>query len=407
MNLGTSAFPFCSLELISDMKIVYYCQHVLGMGHYFRSLEICKAFKDHEVILVSGGMSMNMPVPGHVREVSLLPLSMDPDFSRLESDSDIGTVEQIKAARKQALYDLFLCECPDLFMVELFPFGRKAFGFELIPIFDGIRQGKLCPSRVVCSLRDVLVEKNDTQAYESRVIAALNQWFDALLIHSDAAIVKLDETFSRMTDIRIPVVYTGFVTPRPLKGDRAVMRHKFGIDDDSRLIVASAGGGKVGFLLLDAVIRAFEMITLEADVYLWVFTGPFMESDAVRHLQKMGTDRILVSRFTPDFTACLSAADLSVSMAGYNTCMNILAARVPSLVWPFAQNREQRLRAERIAEMGGMRILDDTDLEPKHLAGIMTRNLTEGARPGYSVDLDGAVHSHDWIQAWMETQRND
>jgi len=286
MNLGTSAFPFCSLELISDMKIVYYCQHILGMGHYFRSLEICKAFKDHEVILVSGGMSMNMPVPGHVREVSLLPLSMDPDFSRLESDSDIGTVEQIKAARKQALYDLFLCECPDLFMVELFPFGRKAFGFELIPIFDGIRQGRLCPSRVVCSLRDVLVEKNDIQAYESRVIAALNQWFDALLIHSDAAIIKLDETFSRMTDIRIPVVYTGFVTPRPLKGDRAVMRHKFGIDDDSRLIVASAGGGKVGFLLLDAVIRAFEMITLEADVHLWVFTGPFMESDSVRHPRK-------------------------------------------------------------------------------------------------------------------------
>jgi len=389
------------------MKIIYYCQHVLGMGHYFRSLEICKAFKGHEVILVSGGTSMNMPVPEHVREVSLLPLRMDPNFSRLESDSGVGTVEQIKAARQEALYELFLSECPDLFMVELFPFGRKAFGFELIPIFDGIRQKRLCPSRVVCSLRDVLVEKNDTQAYESRVIAALNQWFDALLIHSDAAIVKLDETFSRMTDIRIPVVYTGFVTPRPLKGDRTAVRQKLGIDDGSRLIVASAGGGKVGFVLLDAVIQAFEMISPESDVHLKVFTGPFMENDAVRHLQEMGTDRIAVSRFTPDFPAYLSAADLSVSMAGYNTCMNILAARVPSLVWPFSQNREQRLRAERIAEMGGMRILDDADLEPKQLAGLMTRILSERVRPVYPVDLDGAVHSLDWIQSWMETQRND
>jgi predicted glycosyltransferase len=385
------------------MKIVYYCQHVLGMGHYFRSLEICKAFRGHEVILVSGGASMNMPVPEHIREVSLSPLSMDPDFSRLESDSDFGTVEQIKAVRQQVLYDLFLCECPDIFMVELFPFGRKAFGFELIPIFDGIRQKRLCPSRVVCSLRDVLVEKKDTLTYESRVIAALNQWFDALLIHSDAAIVKLDETFSRMTDIRIPVVYTGFVTPRPLKNDRTAIRHKLRIDDDSRLIVASAGGGKVGFVLLNAVIRAFEKISLEADTYLQVFTGPFMESDAVRRLQEMGTDRIAVSRFTPDFPAYLSAADLSVSMAGYNTCMNIMAAQVPSLVWPFSQNREQRLRAERIAEMGGMRILEDTDLEPKHLAGLLTMNLTERTRPGYSVDLDGAVHSLDWIQSWMET----
>ncbi len=377
------------------------------MGHYFRSLEICKAFKGHDVILVSGGSPMNMPVPEYVREVSLLPLRMDPDFTGLESDSDIGTVDQIKALRQQALYDLFFSECPDLFMVELFPFGRKAFGFELIPVFDGIRHGKLCPSRVVCSLRDVLVEKNDSQAYESRVIAALNQWFDALLIHSDAAIVKLDETFSRMADIQIPVVYTGFVTPRPLKEDRTFIRHKLDIADDSRLIVASAGGGKVGFVLLDAVIRAFERISLEVDAYLQVFTGPFMENDAVCHLQKMRTDRISVSRFTPDFPAYLSAADLSVSMAGYNTCMNILAARVPSLVWPFSQNREQRLRAERISEMGGMRILEDADLESKQLAALLIRNLTERVRPAYPIDLEGAVHTADWSLSWMETQRND
>jgi predicted glycosyltransferase len=390
------------------MKIVYYCQHVLGMGHYFRSLEICKAFINHEVILVSGGMPLNMPVPEHVREVSLLPLRMDPEFSRLESDSSTGTMEQVKADRQLALYELFRYECPDLFMVELFPFGRKAFGFELIPVFDAIRQKKLCPSRVVCSLRDILVEKNDTRAYESRVITALNQWFDALLIHSDAAVVKLDETFSRMKDIRIPVAYTGFVTPRPLEADREAIRHKLGIDDDNRLIVASAGGGKVGFVLLDAVIQAFERMLLETQgVHLQVFTGPFMDDDAAWRLQERATDRITVSRFTPDFPAFLCAADLSVSMAGYNTCMNILAARVPSLVWPFSQNREQRLRAERISEMGAMRILEDSDLEPDLLADLMSRILSDGIRPGYSVDLDGAVHTLDWIQSWMQTQRND
>jgi predicted glycosyltransferase len=260
---------------------------------------------------------------------------------------------------------------------------------------------------VVCSLRDVLVEKKDTLAYESRVIALLNQCFDALLIHSDAAIIKLDDTFSRIKDIRIPLVYTGFVTPRPLKGDRTAVRQKRGIDDDSLLIVASAGGGKVGFELLDAVIRAFEMISVETDVYLQVFTGPFMESDAVLRLQEMRTDRISVSRFTADFPAWLCAADLSVSMAGYNTCMNILAARVPSLVWPFSQNREQRLRAERISETGGMWILEDSDLKPAQLAGLMRRTLTERIRPGDFVDLDGAVQTANWILSWMATQRND
>jgi predicted glycosyltransferase len=389
------------------MKIIYYCQHVLGMGHYFRSLEICKAFKDHDVILVSGGAPMNMPVPEHVRQVSLPPLGMDPEFGGLVSNSGTGTVDEIKAWRQQTLYNLFLCECPDLFMVELFPFGRKAFAFELIPIFNGIRQNALSPSRVVCSLRDILVEKKDTLAYESRVITLLNSWFDTLLIHSDPAIVKLDETFSRMADIRIPVVYTGFVTPKPLAENRAAIRERLGIDNDSRLIVASAGGGKVGFVLLDAVIQAFENIALETDAFLQVFTGPFMEKEPVRRLQEKGTNRVGVSRFTPDFPAYLAAADLSVSMAGYNTCMNILAARVPSLVWPFSQNREQRLRAERFSEMGGMRVLEDADLEPEQLAGLMTRSLADRVRPGCSVDLDGADHTSDWVQSWMQTQRND
>jgi predicted glycosyltransferase len=171
------------------------------------------------------------------------------------------------------------------------------------------------------------------------------------------------------------------------------------------LIVASAGGGKVGLVLLDAVIRAFGRILLDADVRLQVFTGPFMDNEALRSLRQMGTDRIAVSRFTPDFPAWLSAADLSVSMAGYNTCMNILAARVPSLVWPFAQNREQRLRAGRISEMGGMSILEDADFEPDHLAALMRRILTEGIRPGESVDLDGAIHTACWIQSWMKTKK--
>jgi predicted glycosyltransferase len=70
--------------------------------------------------------------------------------------------------------------------------------------------------------------------------------------------------------------------------------------------------------------------------------------------------KILVSRFTPDFLSYLEAADLSVSMAGYNTCMNILAAKTPAIVWPFSQNREQRLRAERLAQKAPFTVLKIT-----------------------------------------------
>ena len=66
-------------------------------------------------------------------------------------------------------------------MVQLYPFSRKAFRFELGPIFEGVRNRALSPSRVVCSLRDILVEKEGPGLYEKRAVSVLNSHFDALL----------------------------------------------------------------------------------------------------------------------------------------------------------------------------------------------------------------------------------
>jgi predicted glycosyltransferase len=94
----------------------------------------------------------------------------------------------------------------------------------------------------------------------------------------------------------------------------------------------------------------------------------------------------------------MAAADLSISMAGYNTCMNILATRVPALVWPFPQNREQKLRAEKLAALGWMQVLGDQDLDPVRLAGLIARQLSQPDRPWKSVDLNGAANTAAWLE---------
>ncbi|MCU0555785.1 MAG: glycosyl transferase, partial [Desulfobacterales bacterium] len=106
-----------------------------------------------------------------------------------------------------------------------------------------------------------------------------------------------------------------------------------------------------------------------------------------------------IQRFTPDFVSYLAAADLSVSMAGYNTSMNILASRVPALVWPFPQNREQGLRAERLARRGALRVLAASDLQPDALAERMRQALDAGRAPASGIDLDGAAATAAWLTA--------
>ncbi len=386
------------------MKIVHYCQHVLGIGHFFRSLEICKALKRHEVFLVTGGSNIQAPLPANIKEIRLPGLMMDRNFTKIFSTNQEKSVDQIKKDRQKLIFDLFKKEIPDLFIVELYPFGRKGFRFELDPILKWVRNRELPRCKVICSLRDILVEKKDVTKYEKRVVDSLNRYFDALLIHADPDLIQLGETFSRTGDISIPLTYTGFVTPKPPPDARLRLRKKLGIEREEILVVASAGGGSVGVPLLEAVINAVEHMDSKESLYLYVFTGPYMRKSAFEGLKKLAGKRIQIDRFTPDFLSYLAAADLSVSMAGYNTCMNILAAQVPSLVWPFSQNREQRLRAERLSELRAMEVLADKDLKPNRLAFLMDKVLAGAFSKHLSIDLDGAENTAQWIETWFETQ---
>ncbi|NIS59207.1 MAG: glycosyl transferase [Proteobacteria bacterium] len=387
------------------MKIVHYCQHVLGIGHFVRSLEICKAFEGHEVYLVTGGPRINAPLPSHVREVRLPGLMMDRDFKNLFTTDDERSIEQVKEERLKLLLHLFEKGAPNLFIVELYPFGRKAFRFELDPILQGIRNKELPKSRVVCSLRDILVEKGDSVSYEKGVVSVLNSCFDAVLVHADPSVIKLDETFSSTGDIVIPIVYTGFVTAKPAPYARIHLRRQLGINETEFLVVASAGGGKVGFPLLEAVMQAVRFMESRNSLYLHIFAGSFMSREEFGRLKSLSSKRMRVFRFTPDFVSYLAAADLSVSMTGYNTSMNVLAAGVPALVWPFSQNREQRLRAERLSRLGALEAIEDDDLEPARLATIMGRALCRGPQVPVTIDLEGAANTARWLEQWMEDSR--
>lgn len=385
------------------MKIIHYCQYIWGVGHFFRSLEICRALAGHDVLLVTGGPQINASLPDHVREVRLPAIMTDRNYTNLSTTEKSKSFDQVKRERKKRLYDLFNKEAPDFFIVELYPFGRKFFQYELDPILKAIRNKALGSARVVCSLRDILVKKKDPEAFERRVIDKLNSYFDALLVHADPNLVRIDETFSRVDDILIPVVYTGFVAPKPAPDARERLRGLLGIGQDEFLVVASAGGGKVGARLLEPLVSAWRQIDLENSHHLHIFTGPFMSEAEFNHLQELAHKGVRVQRFTNDFLSYLKAADLSVSMAGYNTCMNILATRIPALVWPSSQDREQGFRAERLSRLGVLKILNEGDLHPSRLAAIIGRALSPDPQSRVDIDLNGAINTAKWLEAWVES----
>jgi predicted glycosyltransferase len=375
------------------MQIMLYCQHVLGVGHFFRSMELARAFQPHGVLFVEGGTPLPEFIPpSNVQTFFLPPIMMNADFSQFETRD--RQMEELKSQRKHLLEKAFRELDPDILIIELFPFGRKFFGFELLPLLRAIRQDSL-PVKIICSLRDILVEKRNQAAYEQRVIDILNAYFDLLLIHSDPGFIRLDQTFSCVGDIRIPAEYTGFVTrkvslPGPGKSDG--------------LIVVSGGGSNVGFQLLEAAIRAFPLVPGK-ELRLLAFMGPFIEPYQRRQLSRLAEQdkRITLAPFSSDYLNELAAAALSISMAGYNTCMDILSTGVRALVYPFPQNREQRMRAERLEQAGVLKILQSIEVEyfAQAIAAEIERDNHAGASSLIPIMQDGAARTVQIVEKYF------
>jgi predicted glycosyltransferase len=129
-----------------------------------------------------------------------------------------------------------------------------------------------------------------------------------------------------------------------------------------------------------------------------LFTGPYCPPEIIARLEARQNKRVSVRRFSKRFVDWLAAADLSISMAGYNTCMNTLAAGVPALMLPFEQNLEQRRRVEKLIHRAPIGLLDHGALAAGRLAPAILRQLM---LPRFSTDID--LHGAAGTLACIET----
>lgn len=385
---------------VEQPRVLIYCQHILGMGHLIRSMAIARALKQCAVTFINGGESLSgVEVPPWVSMENLPSISSDSEFQELKVHGHGTTLEQVQQVRKHRLMELYDAIRPDVLLIELFPFGRKRFAFELLPLLAHIRLAG-GSTRVVCSLRDILVTKSDQIRHEDWVVSIMNQYFDLLLIHSDPTFQTLDETFSRCQDLRCDVQYTGFVTQDSETESDLPVGALTPLPQQIPLILASVGGGRVGYELLDNTVQASSLLTFPHR--LAVFTGPYMLDQQYEALRRLASQHphIEVQRFTPTFQALMQQAVLSISMAGYNTCMNVLKTGTRALVLPFTghKNDEQTIRAKKLETRGQLTVLEPEDLTPDRLAAKIAASLTMPHPGQHSINTDGGTHTAATIE---------
>lgn len=380
------------------MKVAYYCQHVLGIGHLHRSLEICRAMAvDHSVTMILGGSPIQIE-KGQIDIFQLPGLMMNEEFQNLAPVDPGRSLSEVQSEREKILFHFIETFQPDVFMIELYPFGRKAFRNELDPVLKALRKGRLRPSLTVCSLRDILVERTDSTKFEKRVISTLNDFFDLILVHGDRRLCSIDETFSRVSDIHPDVIYTGYVSPDAGQQSKTTFRKNRGIEDGHKYVVGSIGGGSVGSELLASIVDAVKFLN-DKKIHLDIFTGPYCSDEQYTILRQKSGNNINIQRFTSDFIDHLNAADLSVSMAGYNTTMNCLATGTPALFYPFMQNNEQFTRISKLEKLVPFQMISKEQLSIKPLAELIATQLAQNKFTS-PININGASNSVKIVEEW-------
>jgi len=361
---------------------MFYVQHLLGIGHLRRAALIARAITSAglELSFVSGGAPAGELDVGGGDVVQLPPaVSADVHFSVL-LDADGRPIDDAwREGRRRLLLAAFEQARPDLLLVEMFPFGRRQFAFELLPLLDAA-EARGIP--VAVSLRDILVAKSKPERV-AETVAIVKSRIDRVLVHGDPRLVELGATFQGAAAIAERVVYTGYVA------DVAGALPAVASDDGE--ILVSAGGGAVGAPLLQAALGARPR-SRAADVPWRLIAGPNFPEPELAALGRHAPAGVVIERFRRDFQALLARCRLSVSQAGYNTVMDILATGARALVLPFAEGAEseQTMRARLLARRGLLDMLEGP-ADGKRLAVAVDAALARPRPQPGAVDLGGAA----------------
>ncbi|WP_202807227.1 glycosyltransferase family protein [Synechocystis sp. PCC 7509] len=316
--------------------------------------------------------------------------------------ADTKSVESIQKVRKNQLINVFERVKPDCLITEFFPFGRHLLLFELLPLLEYIKS--TAPhTKIICSLRDVIGKVSDIQE-EDTICYLMNKYFDLLLFHSDANFQIFAESFTRHQDINCPITHTGFIA-QALKESCGNLWSNNG---DFAKILVSVGGGRIGQEVLQTVIEASVIVSKKIKHEIQIFAGPFIPEDKFVNLQQAAKNQpnIKIAKYTQNLLEYMNTADISISLSGYNTAMNILSTRVKAIVVPLSHNdqdKEQLHRTQKLEDLGVVEVIHPDNLNPAYLANAVIKSLSTKHKESKQqvFDLNGAENTNAFLQRFL------
>jgi predicted glycosyltransferase len=372
-------------------RILLYSHDTFGLGHLRRSLsiaaQIARDIPQAHQLLVTGSMVAGaFDLPPRLDIIKLPALSKRSN-GRYKARVLPQTLHQTIAWREQMILQAVANFQPDLVLVDKVAAGVQG---ELLPALGYLRAYSP-QTRLVLGMRDI----EDSPEATRREWAAngtpqlLTQMYDAILLYGEQSIfdpVVAYDMPPAAADKLIPCGYLRRATPiRPANDVRREL------DAEERpLIVVTVGGGGDGYDILKTYLEMLLQNDKPFHSHSLLVTGPLMPQGKRQALRRMAANLpVSFMEFTADLDSYLAAADLVISMAGYNIACELLSLNQRALLIPRGHTRaEQRIRALILAERGQAHLLPPEELEPQRLRQAIDRALNSPF-PEPTINLNG------------------
>lgn len=363
-------------------RLLIYSHDTFGLGNIRRMLAISRglleSLPDLSILLITGSPvihSLRLPEEMDYIKLPCLTRTGRGEYGSKYISSSGDELIRMRAEMILAAARYF---APELLMVDKKPLGVKG---ELAPTLSFLKAERP-ETRKVLILRDVLDQPAAIISNWERNghSEAIRTGYDRILVLGQREIFDPVAEYEFPDEVADRVRFCGYLRKTVEPEHIQQVRHSLGLDVDDerrRLLLVTPGGGEDGYAVIESVLGALAMIGRQ-DLRTIIVSGPEMAEERREVLRRWAATlpETLFIDFSDDLLGLMGAADLVISMAGYNTICEIISLRKRAIVIPrVSPTEEQWIRAERMAPLGLFTVIHPDRLSPGLIATEIERQL--------------------------------
>ncbi|NEQ35839.1 MAG: glycosyltransferase [Okeania sp. SIO3I5] len=382
-----------------------YSHDTYGLGNLRRMLTICRYLLEEisklSILLVcSSPVVHNFRMPKGLDYIKL-PCIARNEFGELAVKYLEIEKEEILKLRSELIKVTTINFKPDIILVDKKPYGLQE---ELRDTLEEIKNSDYSP-KMVLLLRDILdsPEKIITEWKTKGYYEGIELFYDQVWVVGMQEVFDITKEYKFPDSIVEKVKHCGYIRRIAERKNRDEIRQELNLNPDQKFVLVTPGGGADGYYLIDNYISGLSHLPKQHKITSLIICGPEMPLEKQQALSEKAKhySNLKIIEFTDELTSYINAADVIVSMAGYNTVCEIFSFDKPAVIVPRTKPvKEQFIRAESLDKVGLLKVIHPDFLTPENLMAAVVEKLDNTAKNPpklFKLDLEALPRIVDLI----------